>query len=148
MKIITEILFLMVLYILAVVDFRRQIVPDWGPALIAVLALVRLAAGILTPAASATGLMLLGGTVFLLAVLTGGIGGGDVKLLGTCGAFLGLLPGADFFLLSFFLSGVFAAGLKILPVFIEKPTLSRIREIPIVPFAALAATLIFLQNRL
>ena len=146
LKLYTGITFAAVLWILAWIDVRRRVVPAWGPGLIAALSAVRILSGILAPSSAAAGFLLMGGTVFLLAVATGGIGGGDIKLLGACGAFLGLLPGANLLFLSFFLSGIFSAGLLILPIFVGNAGVPKIRELPFVPFIALAASLIFFRN--
>ena len=143
---VTEILILTVLAALAVIDFKRKIVPNTGPAAIAALGFWRVLAGIVSPGSAAAGAALLGGSVLLLAAVTGGIGGGDVKLLAALGWAVGAMEGAKLLFLAFFLSGLLSAGLCIVPFFVDNTRLSGIREIPFVPFIALSAALIFFRN--
>ncbi|MBQ3390108.1 MAG: prepilin peptidase [Firmicutes bacterium] len=143
MTILTNILIITILAALAVIDVQKRIVPNLGTVLIAALGLWRVLAGIVSPGSAAGGAALLGVTMLMLAAFTGGVGGGDVKLLAALGWAVGALQGAKLLFLSFFLSGIFSTGLKIVPVFVENSRLSGIREIPFVPFIALAAALIF-----
>lgn len=148
LNIIIEIGLFAVIVILAFIDLRDRIVPNTGPALIAALGIVRVLSGQLSWLSALSGAALLGGLALALAVATEGMGGGDVKLLTSLGLAFGALDGVKLCFLSFFLSGIFCAGVLILPVFVGNSRISGIREIPFVPFIALAVFLIFLQNRL
>ena len=143
-----DILIMIVIAVLAVVDLHQRIVPNIGPVVIALLGLGRVLTGAVSPGSALSGAALLGGSMMLLALLTNGVGGGDVKLLGALGAVLGPVEGAKLLFLSFFLSGIASAGILILPVIAGSAREKGAREIPFVPFIALAAFLIFLQNRL
>ena len=67
-------LFFLVLFLAAVFDIRKRIIPDWMPFLIAGVSLI--------PSEPVYLLLIAGITV-------GGIGGGDIKLTGACGLVLG-----------------------------------------------------------
>lgn len=148
MNTVLGILILIILWNLAIIDIRHRIVPNAGPIIIAVLGIVRVFSGELSWTSALSGAALLGGLTLALAVATEGVGGGDVKLFAALGLAFGAVEGAKLSFLSFFLSGIFCAGVLILPVIVGNSRFSRIREIPFVPFIALAASLIFLQNRL
>lgn len=80
----------------------------------------------------AVGLAVCGGLVFLIAILShGGMGGGDVKLMGLVGSFLGPWSGLASFIIACFTGaavgvGLIAAGLR-----------KRKDEVPFGPFIAL-----------
>lgn len=107
-----------VLTVLSVIDFRTMTIPDGCHILIFLLALLRL---ILTPApltSALAGFFIMSVPMLILALLTGGFGGGDIKLCAVCGLFLGwqaLLLGT--------VLGCLAAGLySILLIYRKKAT--------------------------
>ena len=71
-------LFFLVLFLAAVFDIRKRIIPDWMPFLIAGVSLIPSEPVYLTGLFVALPLLIAGITV-------GGIGGGDIKLTGACG---------------------------------------------------------------
>lgn len=75
-------LFFLVLFLAAVFDIRKRIIPDWMPFLIAGVSLIPSEPVYLTGLFVALPLLIAGITV-------GGIGGGDIKLTGACGLVLG-----------------------------------------------------------
>ena len=75
-------LFFLVLFLAAVSDIRKRIIPDWMPFLIAGVSLIPSEPVYLTGLFVALPLLIAGITV-------GGIGGGDIKLTGACGLVLG-----------------------------------------------------------
>ena len=79
-------LFFLVLFLVAVSDIRKRIIPDWMPFLIAGVSLIPSEPVYLTGLFVALPLLIAGITV-------GGIGGGDIKLMAACGFFLGLEKG-------------------------------------------------------
>ena len=85
-------LFGLLLLSAAVWDMRNREIPNLIPALLLLCGLIGF-----RPAASAAGLLLVGGPFLLAAVLIKrdgfAIGGGDVKLMGACGFVLGVWPG-------------------------------------------------------
>ena len=87
----------------------------------------------LRPAASAAGLLVTGGPYLLAALLTHGkshtIGGGDIKLMGTCGFVLGVWPGLLQSILSLMLAVVTGAAL----FGVRRQDFSSIR-LPLAPF--------------
>ena len=74
-------LFFLVLFLAAVSDIRKRIIPDWMPFLIAGVSLIPSEPVYLTGLFVALPLLIAGITV-------GGIGGGDIKLTGACGLVL------------------------------------------------------------
>lgn len=119
------------------------------------------------------GAVLLGGAFFLLALATGGIGGGDLKFMTAAGFALGGAPCGQIAVVGFLLSGLFAAGWML---FSRIPNISsggkricrkgrekeagerKIRHcippfamdnrLPFIPFIFCAAILIFLEKSL
>ena len=85
------------------------------------------------PAASAAGLLLVGGPFLLAAVLIKrdgfAIGGGDVKLMGACGFVLGVWPG----LIQTVLSLSLAVLTGLVECRLQKQPLSAVR-LPLAPF--------------
>ncbi len=85
-------LFGLLLLSAAVWDMRNREIPNLIPILLFLCGLIGF-----RPAASAAGLLLVGGPFLLAAVLIKrdgfAIGGGDVKLMGACGFVLGVWPG-------------------------------------------------------
>lgn len=75
-------LFFLVLFLAAVFDIRKRIIPDWMPFLFAGVSLIPSEPVYLTGLFVALPLLIAGITV-------GGIGGGDIKLTGACGLVLG-----------------------------------------------------------
>ena len=75
-------IFFLVLFLAAVFDIRKRIIPDWMPFLIAGVSLIPSEPVYLTGLFVALPLLIAGITV-------GGIGGGDIKLTGACGLVLG-----------------------------------------------------------
>lgn len=69
--------------IAAMVDIRKRIIPDWIPVLLVFVSFIL--PGGPRPAGILTGLPL-----FVAGVTSGGMGGGDVKLVSACGLAMGL----------------------------------------------------------
>ena len=121
-------LFGLLLLSAAVWDMRSREIPNLIPALLLLCGLIGF-----RPAASAAGLLLVGGPFLLAAVLIKrdgfAIGGGDVKLMGACGFVLGVWPGLIQTVLS--LSLAVLAGL--VECCLQKRPLSMVR-LPLAPF--------------
>lgn len=80
------------LIVISFIDFDHQIIPDELNAAIAILALIALLFGSeMTWMDSFLGLLLGGGSLFLIAALTGAMGGGDIKLMAAAGLYLGFI---------------------------------------------------------
>ena len=121
-------LFGLLLLSAAVWDMRNREIPNLIPALLLLCGLIGF-----RPAASVAGLFLVGGPFLLAAVLIKrdgfAIGGGDVKLMGACGFFLGVWPGLVQAVLS--LSLAVLAGM--VECRVQKRPLSAVR-LPLAPF--------------
>ena len=121
-------LFGLLLLSAAVWDMRNREIPNLIPALLLLCGLIGF-----RPAASAAGLLLVGGPFLLAAVLIKrdgfAIGGGDVKLMGACGFVLGVWPGLVQAVLS--LSLAVLAGM--VECRVQKGPLSAVR-LPLAPF--------------
>lgn len=119
MQYFLNIIFIGLLIAVSVNDIRRMEIPDGLNLLILVLGVVRLmmiavtggwqACGEMT-ADSLLGLIIVSIPLALIAVVTkGAVGGGDIKLVGACGFYLGsraVLHGA---MIGFLLGGAYAA---------------------------------------
>ena len=121
-------LFGLLLLSAAVWDMRNREIPNLIPILLFLCGLIGF-----RPAASAAGLLLVGGPFLLAAVLIKrdgfAIGGGDVKLMGACGFVLGVWPGLVQAVLS--LSLAVLAGM--VECRVQKRPLSMVR-LPLAPF--------------
>ena len=120
-------LFGLLLLSAAVWDMRNREIPNLIPALLLLCGLIGF------PAASAAGLLLVGGPFLLAAVLIKrdgfAIGGGDVKLMGACGFVLGVWPG----LIQTVLSLSLAVLTGLVECRLQKQPLSAVR-LPLAPF--------------
>ena len=135
-------LFLSALIVITVIDLYHQIIPDVislpgiGIGLLASLVLPGL-----TPLNSLTGVLLGGGSLFLVATLyqwffkREGMGGGDVKLLAMVGAFLGWKAVILTILFSSFIGSIIGI------IFITVKGKDLKYAIPFGPFLALGAVL-------
>ncbi|MGE5593215.1 MAG: prepilin peptidase [Betaproteobacteria bacterium] len=120
------------------IDLRHAVIPD---RLTLPWMVVGVAAGAFwglhEVAMRAVGIIVCGGLVFLIALLSrGGMGGGDVKLMALVGSFLGPWGGLASFMMACFIGaavgvGLIAAGLK-----------KRKDEIPFGPFIALGTIIV------
>ena len=121
-------LFGLLLLSAAVWDMRNREIPNLIPILLFLCGLIGF-----RPAASAAGLLLVGGPFLLAAVLIKrdgfAIGGGDVKLMGACGFVLGVWPGLVQAVLS--LSLAVLAGM--VECRVQKRPLPAVR-LPLAPF--------------
>lgn len=81
--------FIMLLTYAAIIDLRTRTIPDHIPVLIILIGLIDM-----EPILAVSGLMLVPLPYFIMALLKeNSIGGGDIKLMGACGFFLGLQTG-------------------------------------------------------
>lgn len=121
-------LFGLLLLSAALWDMRNRKIPNLIPALLLLCGLIGF-----RPAASVAGLFLVGGPFLLAAVLIKrdgfAIGGGDVKLMGACGFFLGVWPG----LIQAVLSLSLAVLVGLVECRLQKQPLSAVR-LPLAPF--------------
>ncbi|NLL69513.1 MAG: prepilin peptidase [Epulopiscium sp.] len=137
--------FVSLLIIITGIDYDHQIIPDllvlWG---IGGGVLYRLIEGILENTAigmveGILGMVLGGGVLLLIAFLSkGGMGGGDIKLLGMIGLWLGWKLTIVTLFLSFFLGGFISIFLLLFRI------KSRKDPIPFGPFICLGAYLSYL----
>jgi len=81
--------FIMLLTYVAMIDLRTRTIPDHIPVLIILIGLIDM-----EPVSAVLGLMLVPLPYFIMALLKeNSIGGGDIKLMGACGFYLGLQAG-------------------------------------------------------
>lgn len=80
---------IMLLTYAAIIDLRTRTIPDHIPVLIILIGLIDM-----EPILAVLGLMLVPLPYFIMALLKeSSVGGGDVKLMGACGFYLGLQAG-------------------------------------------------------
>jgi len=85
----------------------------------------------------------------LVAVITGGLGGGDVKIFSAVGLICGLKGGVEILLAAFALSGIFCVIIRVLPIIFRRfLKLKNVKEIPLLPFITISSVLQFLQKSL
>ena len=75
-------LFFMLLFLAAVSDMRKRIIPDWMSLMIA-------GASLIPPEPVYVTGMFVALPLLIAGMVSGGIGGGDIKLTGACGLVLG-----------------------------------------------------------
>jgi len=81
--------FIMLLTYVAMIDLRTRTIPDYIPMLIILIGLIDM-----EPVSAVLGLILVPLPYFIMALLKeNSIGGGDIKLMGACGFYLGLQAG-------------------------------------------------------
>jgi leader peptidase (prepilin peptidase)/N-methyltransferase len=82
-------IFIMLLTYAAMIDLRTRAIPDHIPMLIILIGLIDM-----EPVSAVLGLILVPLPYFIMALLKeNSIGGGDIKLMGACGFYLGLQAG-------------------------------------------------------
>ncbi|SES71383.1 type 4 prepilin peptidase 1 . Aspartic peptidase. MEROPS family A24A [Natronincola peptidivorans] len=128
-----------ILLAITFIDYDHQIIPDGMIILIIVAGLFyKIAYMVLYrgsfPLLSSIGGLLLGGVFFLVVAIlsNGGMGGGDIKLMGALGLWLGWQSTLLMMLLSFFIGGVLSVMLLLLK------RKGRKEAIPFGPFIAIA----------
>ena len=129
-----------ILILISGIDFKTQILPDGLVLTIFILGIIHklslmliynIPFGIIN---STLGLLIGGGFLLLVAIISrGGMGGGDIKLLGVLGFWLGVRYTLLTMFLSFILGGVISAGLMLFKV------KRKGEAIPFGPFIALGA---------
>jgi len=82
-------IFIMLLTYASMIDLRTRTIPDHIPMLIILIGLIDM-----EPVSAVLGLMLVPLPYFIMALLKeNSIGGGDIKLMGACGFYLGIQAG-------------------------------------------------------
>ena len=120
-------LFFSVLCLASVIDIRTRIVPDW-------IQLVMILVSLIPPEhVHLTGVFV---AIPLLAVgiTCEGIGGGDIKLVGTCGMVLGLYKTYIGLITGLCILLIFHAGKTAIYKFIKKEMTVKEQTYPFVPF--------------
>lgn len=148
-KIFTGLFIIIILFFLSIEDVKTMTVPVKGIIMIFISGAVLCISGSEPVVFHINGWLLLSFTAFLTALVSGGLGGGDVRLFSALGFALGVSEGIRIFMLSFLLSGLFVLMIKLLPARIRIINRVKIKkEIPFVPFIAVSAFLIFTENLL
>jgi len=87
--IVQLVIFIMLLAYAAIIDLKTRTIPDHIPVLIILIGLIEM-----EPVSAVLGLMFVPLPFFIMALLKeNSIGGGDIKLMGACGFYLGLQSG-------------------------------------------------------
>lgn len=129
------ILFFIALSLAAVFDIRKREIPDWIPLLIAGISLI-------PPGGVRFNGLIVALPLLVVGITIGGIGGGDIKLMGACGlvlgvgqTFAGLIMGLVFLIL-------FHAGRQGIRAIQKKNSIKgKEQAYPLVPFLLLGMLL-------
>ena len=127
-----------VLIVISFVDLKHKIIPNFMVIITLVTGILFLMARDISLTSAVLGMLIGGGLLFLLALIPGAMGGGDIKFMFALGAFLGLNKTLWALLLAFIVAAVISIFLLIF----------RIKErrdvIPFGPFLALGSLISFL----
>lgn len=127
-----------ILIVISFVDFKHKIIPNFMVIITLVMGILFLLARDISLTSALLGMLIGGGLLFLLALIPGAMGGGDIKFMFALGAFLGLNKTLWALLLAFIVAAVISIFLL----------LFRIKErrdvIPFGPFLALGSLISFL----
>lgn len=129
-----------ILIITSFVDFKHQIIPDKLVLVTLIIGLIFLFSGDISLVSSLMGMLIGGGLLFLLALIPGALGGGDVKFMFALGSFLGY----NKTLYALFFAFVLAAIISLLLLIFKIK--GRRDHIPFGPFLAIGSFLSFLLN--
>ena len=148
-EIIVKLFIIMILFYLSTVDIRKMTVPNKGTALIFIAGIVLMLTGDKNIYFYLNGFILMSVSSIAIALVSKGLGGGDVKLLSALGASLGAYEALEILALSFVMAGIFIVFIRVMSFrntrFLH---LRSKKEIPFVPFIACSAFLIFTENLL
>lgn len=141
----------LILIFLSIWDIKYRVVPPAGCIAIALAGLILLIKdGDLV--FHFKGASMIFAMSFLIAFITKGLGGGDIKLFTALGFAFGIGMAVEIMIFSFLLSGIFIVSTwiliklgRIIPIFSRITTFS---ELPLVPFIAISYILIFTENLL
>ena len=136
-------LFILSIFIaIFVIDYRHYIIPDSLNLLIFFIAVIFFGIGFIQGEHSVSdllsrvyGLILGGGFFFLIAVVTGAMGGGDIKMMAALGFLFGLSSTLLLTFLSFVLGGILSGALLALKIKKRKD------HIPFGPFICIAGVI-------
>jgi len=135
-----------ILLILSLIDIKKRIVPG---AWIFLLLFIAVIAGILSDsgiAERACGMAAAFVPLTAVALITGGIGGGDIKLFTALGCFCGVKTIIELEILSFILSGIFIVlSVTVRIIVTGKHDSIMDSELPFVPFITLSFAVLLLD---
>lgn len=123
-------LFFSVLCLASIFDIRTRIIPDW-------IHLLMLFVSLIPPGELHCTGLIAAMPLLIAGMMCGGVGGGDIKLVGACGMVLGLTKTSIGLMsgLSFLL--IFHAGSLMLQKIIRKERVGKEQAYPLVPFLTL-----------
>lgn len=129
-----------ILIIVAFIDLKHQIIPDKIVIITLVTGMLFSFAGVISLSNAMLGMVLGGGILFLLALIPGALGGGDIKFMFALGSFLG----ANKTLYALFLAFILAACISLLLLVFKIK--GRKDHIAFGPFLAFGSFFSFLLN--
>lgn len=119
--------------VVSIIDIKYRLIPDFISVLIIFSATLFIFVGNSSFYDAILGMVLGGGFLFLLALIPGAIGGGDVKLMFAMGLFLG----CNKTLIALFIAFIVAAVFSLVLIFLGKK--GRKEYIPFGPFLAVGS---------
>jgi len=127
-----------ILIIISFVDLMHQIIPNFMVIITLVTGILFLMVGDISFASALLGMLLGGGLLFLLALIPGAMGGGDIKFMFALGLFLGLNKTLWSLFLAFIIAAIISGFLLLFKL------KGRRDVIPFGPFLALGSFISFL----
>jgi leader peptidase (prepilin peptidase) / N-methyltransferase len=95
-----------ILVVVSVIDLKHQIIPDRIVIITLIIGILSLLIGDISLKSSLLGMITGGSTLFLLAMIPGAMGGGDIKLMFAVGSFLGFEKTLWALLLAFIIASI------------------------------------------
>ena len=127
-----------ILSIISFIDLKHGIIPNFMVIITLIIGMLFLLARDISFTSALFGMLLGGGLLFLLAIIPGAMGGGDIKFMFALGAFLGLDKALWSILLAFIIAAIISLFLLLFKLKGRKDV------IPFGPFLALGSFISFL----
>lgn len=127
-----------ILIIISFIDLKHEVIPNFMVIITLVMGIIFLVARDISLVSALLGMLVGGGGLFLLALIPGAMGGGDIKFMFAIGAFLGLNKTLWALFIAFIIAAIISGFLLLFRL------KGRRDVIPFGPFLALGSLISFL----
>lgn len=127
-----------ILIIISFIDIKHEVIPNFMVIITLVMGIIFLVARDISLVSALLGMLVGGGGLFLLALIPGAMGGGDIKFMFAIGAFLGLNKTLWALFIAFIIAAIISGFLLLFRL------KGRRDVIPFGPFLALGSLISFL----